>query len=331
MKMLRSMLGSSSRPKPSLSTYDGNLSAEGLIDWIGELDRYFDYEEVEEDKKMKLVVTRLKGHIALWWDSVQVERKKKKKLVIKSWYRMVAKMRGKFLPKNYQLGLYKQMQNLRQSMLTMREYTEEFYKVNLRASYIEDTFEKTARYINGLRMDIQEEMSMLSPSVMEEAYQYALKAKEKIRRKQNFGRGKGISKGRGQVTRRGRVAVHRDEASGSNQQDQVERGHESRGGIPYQRGRGRGRGRELVYRCYTCNKLSHRSYKCPNNENARQRGNYVAKKELAEVPVPKVDNAPEVGENLLMNKVLLELEKEVVKSSQRKALFRTACKVQGKW
>ena len=39
MNMLRSMLGSSSRPKPSLSTYDGNLSAEGLIDWIGELDR----------------------------------------------------------------------------------------------------------------------------------------------------------------------------------------------------------------------------------------------------------------------------------------------------
>jgi hypothetical protein len=31
-----------------------------------------------------------------------------------------------------------------------------------------------------------------------------------------------------------------------------------------------------------------------------------------------------------MNKVLLKPEKEVVKSSQRKALFRTACKVQGK-
>ena len=109
MKMLRSMLGSSSRPKPSLSTYDGNLSAEGLIDWIGELDRYFDYEEVEEDKKVKLVVTRLKGHVALWWDSVQAERKKKNKVVIKSWDRMVAKMRGKLLPKDYQLGLYKQM------------------------------------------------------------------------------------------------------------------------------------------------------------------------------------------------------------------------------
>lgn len=62
-----------------------------------------------------------------------------------------------------------------------------------------------------MRMDIQEEMSMLSPSVMEEAYQYALKEEEKISRKETFGRGKGISKGRGQITGRERIPIHRDE------------------------------------------------------------------------------------------------------------------------
>ena len=123
---------------------------------------------------------------------------------------MVAKMRGKFLPKDYHLGLYKQMQNLRQRMLTVREYTEKFYKVNLRGGYIEDTSKKTTRYINGLRMDIQEEMSMLSPSTMEEAYLYALRVEEKINRKQAFGRGKGVAKGRGQITGRGKAPVYKD-------------------------------------------------------------------------------------------------------------------------
>ena len=232
---------------------------------------------------------------------------------------MVAKMRGKFLPKDYQLGLYKKMQNLRQRLLTVREYIEEFYKVNLRASYIEDTFEKTTKYINGLRIDIQEEMSMLSPNAMEEAYQYTLKAEEKISIKQIFGRGRGVAKSRGQMTGRGRVPVHRDESSVSTQQDQAGRGHESRGGKPYQRGRGRRR--ESVYQCYTCNKLGHRSYECPDNENTRHRGNYIAQREQTKVQVSEVDTAPEVEENLLMNKVLLKLEKEAVKSSQRKALF----------
>ena len=102
-----------------------------------------------------MVVTRLKGHASLWWDSVQAERWRKNKPLIKIWDRMIAKMRANFLPKDYQLILYRQVQNLRQRLLTVREYTEEFYKVNVRAGYEEESAEKAARYVNGLRMDIQ--------------------------------------------------------------------------------------------------------------------------------------------------------------------------------
>ena len=40
-------------------------------------------------------------------------------------------------------------------MLIVREYTKEFYKVNLRDGYTEELAKKAARYVNGLRMDIQ--------------------------------------------------------------------------------------------------------------------------------------------------------------------------------
>ena len=39
---------------------------------------------------------------------------------------------------------------------------------------------------------------------------------------------------------------------------------------------------------------------------------------------------PEIRESLMMNKFLLKFEKEHVDSAQRKYLFRTMCKVQGK-
>ena len=48
--------------------------------------------------------------------------------------------------------------------------------MNLRAGYVEESAKKTDRYINGLRMEIQDEISMVSPKTMEEAYQCALKA-----------------------------------------------------------------------------------------------------------------------------------------------------------
>ena len=80
----RSILGATSRPRPEFPTYDGSLFVEHLIEWISELDNYFDFDEVEEDKRVKLVVTRLKGHTSLWWDSVQAERIRKNKALIES-------------------------------------------------------------------------------------------------------------------------------------------------------------------------------------------------------------------------------------------------------
>jgi DNA-binding transcriptional regulator WhiA len=40
--------------------YEGNLDVEELMDWIRALDKYFDYEDIEEEKNVKHVVTRLK-------------------------------------------------------------------------------------------------------------------------------------------------------------------------------------------------------------------------------------------------------------------------------
>jgi hypothetical protein len=52
--------------KMEIPVYEGNLDAEELLEWIRALDTYFDYEDIEEDKKVKHVVTCLKGHAALW-------------------------------------------------------------------------------------------------------------------------------------------------------------------------------------------------------------------------------------------------------------------------
>ena len=62
----------------------------------------------------------------------------------------------------------------------MQEYTEEFYKINLRVGYVEDIAEKVSRYLNGLRYDIQDELSLVNPTGIDEAYQYALRAEERI-------------------------------------------------------------------------------------------------------------------------------------------------------
>ncbi len=84
MRLLRSVLVASSKPKLELPTYDNSLFIEVLLDWISEMDKYFECEEISEDRKVRFAATKLKGHAALWWDSVQNERKRLKKQPIKT-------------------------------------------------------------------------------------------------------------------------------------------------------------------------------------------------------------------------------------------------------
>ena len=42
LSYFRSILVAMSRAKPKLSTYDGSLIVEHLIDWISEMDKYFE-------------------------------------------------------------------------------------------------------------------------------------------------------------------------------------------------------------------------------------------------------------------------------------------------
>jgi hypothetical protein len=164
------------RVRIEVPMYEGNLEVEELLDWVRVMDKYFDYEDIEEDKMVKHAVTRLKGHATLWWDELQAEHKRNGKKKIKNWDRMVAKLKAKFILKDYQINLYRRLQNLKQRGLSVKEYTKEFYQLNIRAGQKENEDEKTTKYINGMRYDIQEEIRMMYVSKFKDDYQATLKA-----------------------------------------------------------------------------------------------------------------------------------------------------------
>jgi hypothetical protein len=83
--LLRAVVKLGAIAKIDIPMYEGNLDMEELLDWIQAMDTYFDYEDVKEEKKVRHVFTRLKGHAALWWDELQADKRNKGKQKIKSW------------------------------------------------------------------------------------------------------------------------------------------------------------------------------------------------------------------------------------------------------
>ena len=133
-----------------MGVFLGNLKPDELIDWINELEEYFEYENIRDLDRVKFAKAKLKGHAKIWWQEVQLERKKRGKEKITRWYRMVDKLKKQFIPVDSELDLFKKMHGLKQVGKSVQEYIEEFYRLLIRAGHAEANKEKVAHYISGL-------------------------------------------------------------------------------------------------------------------------------------------------------------------------------------
>ena len=48
--------------------YDGKLDPNAMLDWISDMEKFFEYENTLDNKKVKIAITSLKGHASLWWE-----------------------------------------------------------------------------------------------------------------------------------------------------------------------------------------------------------------------------------------------------------------------
>jgi hypothetical protein len=81
--LIKAVFKFGARAKINIPMYEGNLDVEELSDWIRSMEKYFDYEDVKEDKKVKHAVTRVKGHATLWWDELQADKDAKVRKILR--------------------------------------------------------------------------------------------------------------------------------------------------------------------------------------------------------------------------------------------------------
>jgi hypothetical protein len=95
--------------KVELPEFSDTLQAKGFIDWLHKVEQIFDYKEVPDCMKVKLVAIKLKGHAFAWWERSRDRQGKPK---ICDWEKM-KKMKGHFLPFRYTQMLFQRLHMMR--------------------------------------------------------------------------------------------------------------------------------------------------------------------------------------------------------------------------
>ena len=78
--------------------------------------------------------------------------------------------------------MYQQLQNLKQGIRSVDDYTTEFYQLIARNEIQETEDQLVSRYIGGLKLQIQDTVNMFDPMNMSAAHQRALMVEKLLRR-----------------------------------------------------------------------------------------------------------------------------------------------------
>ena len=152
MKLLGSLGGSHASPtsSKSISLSLGRLDPDDFLEWIQTVERVFEYKEVPDEQKVKVIALKLRKYASLWWTNLLAKRARQGKGKIRTWEKMRDKLKRRFLPPNYIQSNYALLHHLTQGSMSVEEYTREFEKLMIKCDLQEEEEQTIVRYLGGL-------------------------------------------------------------------------------------------------------------------------------------------------------------------------------------
>ena len=318
--------------KVGLPEFHGSLNPNEFMDWIHAVERVFDYHEVHDSRKVKLVAVRLRGRASAWWEQLQVQRVRRGKGKVQTWPKM-KKLQEQFLPFNYTQSLYKSLHNLRQTR-SVEEYAEAFYQLIARVDLNESEEQLVAKFVSGLKTHIQDMLCLHTCWMVSEAFNRALLIeKQQARRVPSYPSTSrsgtpvpNATKSWSQPAKKGEMGYN--VASSSNAAHNAPKApFKNQGGV--------------AFKCFKCGEASHRAAECKKGITTRGKATMLDEFEVQEEEEHPVydeemeeeiggDQEEEEGMALMIKKTLLTPKQEKEEDWVRSSLFHTTCNIGGR-
>ncbi|XP_057494072.1 uncharacterized protein LOC130779439 [Actinidia eriantha] len=149
-------------------TFDGRLDSKAFTDWIREMDHFFEWYNLSDDKKVRFAKMKLISRAKLFWQSTEQRRHP----LGTDWVEMKEILREKYLPQSYQGDMLDKWNNLRQGSKPATEYVAQFEEYLMRCDIREDERMTLSRFRQGLNDDLRKELVLREVDILDQAYTF---------------------------------------------------------------------------------------------------------------------------------------------------------------
>ncbi|KAI4320315.1 hypothetical protein MLD38_033811 [Melastoma candidum] len=296
--------------------FEGNLDPNEFIDWMHTVERIFDYEDVPEDRKVKLAALKLKKYASLWWENTNQQRRREGRDKIRTWSKMKRSMTKRFLPEHHRRDLYLKLQSLQQ-VSSVSEYTWEFERLLLQCDVQEAPEQTIARYLRGLKPQIADAVDLQQYWSFNDVRALAHKVEQQQARRATtrpFVKAAPFNKGSSSQAKPPLTTSRKTPSSTTRPEVKSNE-------------------RDNARRCFKCQGIGHMASECPTRRNVVIREPSDGEEEFDENVDPvwdaeEIEEYPDEGELLVVRKALSVTPAK--EESQRESIFHTRCTVAGK-
>ena len=153
------------------------------MEWEAKVDQIFHVYEVLDDQRVRLA-SRVHGLCMQWWHKTLMDIGLNKRPVVYL-NDLKACMRARFIPPHFRKDLLLKLQRFHQGTLSVDDYFKELDTLLIKID-MNKSDETMARFVSGLRRDIQDVVELHEYSSLQTLVHPAIKVESKIVRKNSF-------------------------------------------------------------------------------------------------------------------------------------------------
>ncbi|XP_068489409.1 uncharacterized protein [Phaseolus vulgaris] len=173
-------------PNVKLPSFSGESDPNVYLGWEAKVDQIFDVNGVRDEHRVKLASLEFLDYAMQWWHQYLMDIDLHKRPPVVFWNDLKACLRARFVPPHFRKDLMLKLQRFHQGALSVDDYFKQLDTLLIRLNMDESEEAKIARFVSGLRRDIQDVVELQEYSSLENVVHLASKIENQLARKNAF-------------------------------------------------------------------------------------------------------------------------------------------------